>query len=239
MIWKWFYYASNTLKTLHVENPGAPPKEEMEDTITVKGLFTMAVLRRDPWYQALALDLAFKVMGPVFVVQFLLIPCLAGVLQGTGAIIPYCWYTLVNILGCEIITNVHAFNTIVTNHAGSDLWHFTGSCKADTAEFFLRSVLGSVAYTAGNDFVDYFHGYLNYQGEHHAFPALSPLHYQRLHPQFKMVCAKHGVPYIQEPFWTRVKKTADVMVGVAKHKRMVGQAVDQPELWMLPEVSAN
>lgn len=236
VVWKWFYYASNTLKLLHAENPGAPSKAELDEAITMSGLFRMA-LQGDPWYRALAADFILRVIGPPFVLQFVLPPMILGWLRGTGGVLPFCWFTFANVVGAEVVTNVHAFCTIVTNHAGSDLWHFTGACKPDTAEFYLRSVLGSVAYQAGNDFVDYFHGYLNYQGEHHAFPNLSPLHYQRLHPLFKRVCAQHGVPYVQEPMWIRVKKTADIIVGVAKHKRLVGQAVSQPQLWRVKACS--
>lgn len=231
--WKWYYYASNTLKLLHADKPGAPSKTNLEKHISVLGLFLGAVTG-DPWYQGLAMDFLFRVVGPPLLLHFMAIPALAGLVHGTHALgaIPFCWYTFANIVGAEVITNVHAFCTIVTNHAGADLWHFDGSCKADTAEFFLRAVLGSTAYHAGSDLVDYFHGYLNYQSEHHAFPTLSPLHYQRLHPHFKRVCADHGVPYVQEPVWVRTKKTADVIVGVAKHKRLKGNATEQPELWM-------
>jgi len=231
-IWKWWYYASNTLKTLHDEAPGAPSKEELEEVVTMTGLLWRAAIPGNTWHRGLAIDFLFRVMAPPFFLTFILIPVVAGLLNGTGTMLPFCWLAFFNIVGAELVTNLHAFVTIVTNHAGSDLWAFKGTCKADTAEFFVRSVLASTAYHAGNDLIDYYHGYLNYQGEHHAFPALSPLHYQRLHPLFKAVCAKYGVPYIQEPVWVRTKKTADVIVGVAKHKRMVGNAIDQPELWM-------
>mmetsp|Transcript_3599 Transcript_3599/g.5815 ORF Transcript_3599/g.5815 Transcript_3599/m.5815 type:complete len:402 (+) Transcript_3599:50-1255(+) len=231
MIWKWYYYASNTLKTLHDDKPNAPVISELKEPLTLTGLLYKAITG-NPWYRAVAADFFFRVMGPPFFLHYCVIPILAGFLRWDSGMLPFCWTTLLNMIGAEIITNVHAFCTIVTNHAGSDLWHFSESCKPDTAEFFLRAILGSSAYQAGNDFIDYFHGFLNYQGEHHCFPALSPLHYQRLHPRLKEICAKHGVPYVQEPVWVRVRKTADVIVGVAKHKRLVGQCLDQPEMWM-------
>merc|ERR1719401_1752908 len=190
------------------------------------------VVNGSPWHRTLAIDFFLRVMAPPFLMQFFALPVLAGLVRGGGGVFPFCWLTLVNMVGAELVTNIHAFCTIVTNHAGADLWWFDGACKADSAEFYLRAVLGSTAYHAGSDLVDYFHGYLNYQGEHHAFPDLSPLHYQRLHPHFKRVCAEHGVPYVQEPVWFRVKKTADIIVGVAKHKRLEGQASKQPQLWM-------
>jgi len=211
----------------------------MAESMTITGLIHMAVFRGDPWYQALLMDLMLRVFAAPFLINFVCIPMLAGVLQNTWSILPFCWITLINMAGAEVFTNLHAFCTIVTNHAGSDMWTFNDTCKADTAEFYVRAILGSTAYHAGNDLVDYYHGYLNYQAEHHTFPSLTPLHYQRLHPQFKQVCGKHGVPYVQEPVWVRTKKTADVMVGVASHRRMAGHAVDQPELWACKKTKAE
>lgn len=237
--WKWFYYSSNTLKLLHADKPGAPEKldERMIHLVTV----VRESYQGDSWYRSLMTDLVFRALGPPALLQFLAVPIFAGLLQWfiggnwpwLGALVPlpFCWAAVINVIGAEMVTNMHAFATIVTNHAGSDLYAFDSACGADTPEFFLRAILGSVAYHAGTDLIDYFHGFLNYQGEHHAFPALSPLHYQRLHPVFKKVCSKHRVPYVQEPVWVRVKKTIDIMVGEATHPRISGQAVEQPEIW--------
>jgi len=220
--------------------PGAPSKEQFELPLS---LFDLAVnllcFRNFRWHFLLTVDLVFRVMGPNLLVN-LLVPTVGGVVTsvagGDG------WqvfnYALLNLAGAEVFTNVHAFSTIVTNHAGADLWHFKDSCLTDTAEFYLRAVLGSAAYHAGSDPVDYLHGFLNYQAEHHAFPALTPLHYQRLHPRFKAVCAKHGVPYIQEPVWVRVRKTVDVIVGDGVHKELKGQATEQPEFWSVADLKA-
>merc|ERR550532_2587277 len=190
--WKWYYYASNTLKLIHAKKPNAPKGKEIEGAITVTTLITRAFSTGDKWYMSFMMDFIVRDMGPPFLLQYA---------------------------------------TIVTNHAGSDLWTFKDPCGADTPEFYLRSVLGSTAYSSGNDVIDYLHGYLNYQAEHHCFPDLSPLHYQRLHPHFKKICSAHSVPYVQEPVWKRVKKTMDVMVGRDRMPQISGQASDQPKLW--------
>ena len=39
------------------------------------------------------------------------------------------------------------------------------------------------------------------------------LSYQKSAPQVRALCAKHGVPYIQENVFWRLKKTVDIMVG--------------------------
>merc|ERR1712118_70400 len=63
------------------------------------------------------------------------------------------------------------------------------------------------------DVNDFFHGWLNHQIEHHAFPQLSMLSYQKAAPQMRAICEKHGVPYVQQNVFRRLKKTADIMVG--------------------------
>ena len=49
--------------------------------------------------------------------------------------------------------------------------------------------------------------------EHHAFPQLSMLSYQKAAPEMRAICDKYGVPYVQQNVFRRLKKTADIMVG--------------------------
>ena len=51
--------------------------------------------------------------------------------------------------------------------------------------------------------------------QHHCFPKLSMLSYQKAMPRVKALCAKHGIPYVQESIWVRLKKTVDTMVGAS------------------------
>merc|ERR1719261_1462510 len=122
-------------------------------------------------------------------------------------------HALVNLFLAELLTNIHAFVTIVTNHAGEDMYTFDTAVKPKTGSFYVRQIVGSVNYHAGNDLVDFGHGWLNYQIEHHVWPDLSMRQYQQAAPQLKALCAKYGVPYIQESVFTRLRKTIDIMVG--------------------------
>ena len=61
--------------------------------------------------------------------------------------------------------------------------------------------------------IDFSHGWLNYQIEHHVWADLSMLQYQKAQPQLKAICAKYGVPYVQENVFERLRKTVDIMVG--------------------------
>ena len=52
-----------------------------------------------------------------------------------------------------------------------------------------------------------------HQIEHHIWPDLSMRSYQKAAPLVKAICAKHGVPYVQESVFLRLKKTIDIIVG--------------------------
>ncbi|MFT5434070.1 MAG: fatty acid desaturase, partial [Myxococcota bacterium] len=53
----------------------------------------------------------------------------------------------------------------------------------------------------------------NYQIEHHVWPDLSMLQYQRVQPSLKALCEEFGVPYAQESVFKRLRKTLDIMTG--------------------------
>jgi len=51
------------------------------------------------------------------------------------------------------------------------------------------------------------------QVEHHMWPQLSMLSYQRAQPLVQEICAKHKVPYIKHNVFWRLHKLAEIMVG--------------------------
>ncbi|HEX5276778.1 MAG TPA: fatty acid desaturase, partial [Fluviicoccus sp.] len=107
---------------------------------------------------------------------------------------------------------IHSFIVIAPNHTGDDLILFESQANSKS-EFYLRQITGSANFRTGGDLNDFLHGWLNYQIEHHLWPDLPMSEYQRLQPQVKALCAKYGIPYVQESVWKRLKKTVDVMVG--------------------------
>ena len=117
-----------------------------------------------------------------------------------------------NSVAAEVLSNVHTFLIIAPNHAGDDVYRFDTPSHG-RAELYLRQVTGSANYATGGDLRDFLQGFLNYQIEHHLFPTLPPRKYQQMQPRVKAICAKYGVPYVQEPLFRRVKKLVDIMVG--------------------------
>merc|ERR1712146_126852 len=188
-----------------------------EESVTVKGLIMGTA-------EGLSLtEFILRIVGPVFIYNFILLPLPIYMLMGNY----YYYNAITNLVLAELLTNFHSFLAIVTNHAGDDLYRFETPCRANTASFFLRAVVSSANFSSGTDPIDVFHGFLNYQIEHHAWPYLSMRSYQKAAPQVRALCKKYGVPYVQQSVFWRLKKTVDIMVGNTSMRRWPEGVVDE------------
>jgi len=129
----------------------------------------------------------------------------------------------------EVLTNLHTFCVIGPNHTGDDLYRFDDR-PASRAEHALRQIIGSTNYATGGDLLDFAHMWLNYQIEHHIFPDISMLQVQRIAPKVRAICEKHGIPYVQESVFRRVKKMVDVTVGNTSMHRGVTRRADASDV---------
>lgn len=187
LVWKPFYYAPNTLEAYMSRHTTA--EEERAESVGW-ALWKRCYLP----YAALnfgALPLAFLPLGP-----FAMLSALA------------------NSLLAELLTNAHTFLVVGPNHTGGDLYRFEDKPRSK-AEGLVRQVIGSVNYACGNDLVDFAHLWLNYQIEHHLFPDVPMRRYRDLQPRVREICARYGVPYVQENVFERFRKMVDVAVGDA------------------------
>ena len=125
----------------------------------------------------------------------------------------------------EILTNIHTFIIITTNHTGDDLSVFE-KVSRKRAEFYIRQIIGSVNYRTGSDLNDFLHGWLNYQIEHHVWPDLSMRQYKLAQPRLREICERHGVPYVQESVWKHLRKTVRVMTG--RETQLPAVILDRP-----------
>ncbi|KAL7564588.1 hypothetical protein ACA910_017933 [Epithemia clementina (nom. ined.)] len=223
-IWKWSYYAPNTYKELQLidykkQNGGKlPPGYDPTQALTVSHLLApQDDAQRAAREIVKPIDFFTKVVGPFFLTRFVLLPLPLLAIPGVGA--TFYGHAVMNLILADMASNVHGFITIVTNHAGNDVYTFDDQVKPKTGAFYVRQVVGSVNYATGTDVIDFAHGWLNYQIEHHVWPDLSMLQYQRGAPRLKAICEKYGVPYVQESVWTRLRKTVDIMVGKTSMKR--------------------
>jgi len=128
---------------------------------------------------------------------------------------------LIFMLLVELYANLHSFLVIVPNHSAEDIYQFSTPHKTQ-GEFYLRQIMGSVNYNTGNDVIDYLHGFLNYQIEHHLFPNMPLSFYQEMQPIVKEICKKHNLEYRQESVFKRMIMTLELMVGKTKVLRIDG-----------------
>jgi fatty acid desaturase len=197
-IWKIVYYAPNTLKE-RANTERRRKGEEEYDTF----------LRFDAW-NPLAKDgyrLWTRCYLPYIGFRFVFMPLLFLPLGMNAAI-----NVLLTSLLAELMTNLHSFLVIIPNHSADDIYRFEQP-GTSRGEFYLRQIIGTVNYKTGSNHIDFFHGWLNYQIEHHLFPSLPLNHYQEMQPVVKGICAKHNLPYRQENVFVRLRKTLDLMVG--------------------------
>lgn len=224
--WKWYYYAPNTYKELKLarwRKLGQPIPSDVtpSDAVTIRSL----LFGGTPFYSFW--EFLSVVIGPYLLIHFFVfpLPLLAiGEYLGHGSDMYVA--AVKNLFYAELLTNAHAFLAIVTNHAGNDMYRFRNGCRPYSGSFYLRQVLASVDFWTGSDLNDFMHGYLNYQIEHHLWPSLSMLSYKRSQPLVKALCAKHGVPYVQENVFLRLKKTVDIMTG-AKSMRWFPEEIEK------------
>lgn len=217
-IWKWFYYAPNTFKELQISRMKSEGKELptdflAEEAITLRTLFFPKTTSECASQEVVNPSrFLLQVLAPFLVSRFLLLPAPLLFLPGTLGISLFS-HAVVNLFFAELLTNVHGFVTIVTNHAGNDLYKFDDEVRPKSGSFYVRQVVSSTNYATGTDLLDFSQGWLNYQIEHHVWPDLSMLQYQKGAPRLKAICEKHGVPYVQESVLFRLMKTLDIMVG--------------------------
>jgi fatty acid desaturase len=207
-IWKVGYYAPSTFSTMararrQKADPGAPAPSGRDGHLWVFN--PLHAEGREFWTRCLL---------PYAAARFGLVPALFLPLGPVAAA-----NVLANSVLAEVMTNVHTFLLIVPNHAGSDLYRFEGRVR-DRAEFCARQVIGSTNYRTGGDVLDFLQGFLNYQIEHHLWPDLPPRKYQEVQPRVAALCARHGLPYVQESVFRRAAKLVDVMVGKASMRTM-------------------
>ena len=203
--WKFSYYAANTLN-------GLEGKKHFRDLTGHHNFINLAnfcdlrmPLVRKLWFSCWLPNVAF---------HFLLVPALFLPL-GKEA-----WLSvLVCRIAAELLHNLHMFVIIVTNHAGDDVMRFDFH-YTDKKNFYVNQVLGSVNFHTGKEWLDFSQMWLNYQIEHHLFPRLSMLKYREIQPEVKALCERHGVTYIQENVFRRLRKLTDICVGNTSMPRM-------------------
>jgi|Transcript_1141 hypothetical protein len=213
LVWKWFYYAPNTLKELHARRAREAEKNgQVAENPFKTGTLPSTVLTVTQGAfkgELAALGEMIKCFAPYALWSFAALPALGYAVAGPAGALAF---FMTSVLA-DVMTNIHSFIIIATNHVGDDIYRFESETKPRSDDFYLRAVIGSANFKTGGDVNDFMHGWLNYQIEHHMFPDMSMRAYQNMQPRVKAVCEKYGVPYVQESVFKRLGQLVDVMVG--------------------------
>jgi len=201
--WKYTYYAPNTLRIIQNKKLKEENKKELLD------------YEFDP-RTPFGFELWWNYYLPYATIKFIVIPALFLPLGLTAV-----FNAFLVVLIAEYFANLHSFLVIVPNHSAEDIYMFNEPYKGH-GEFYLRQIMGSVNYNTGSDLIDYAHGFLNYQVEHHIFPDMPLSFYQKTQPLIKEICKKHNLEYRQESVFKRMSMTIDLMVGKTKLLRIDG-----------------
>ncbi len=202
-IWKLAYYAPNTLRIL--ENKERQARKEPDITH-----YDISPLTKNGF------ELWKNYILPYGLFQFVFLPLLFFPL-GAQAVLN----VFILLVTAEVFANLHSFLVIVPNHSAEDIYQFSTPHKTQ-GEYYLRQIMGSVNYNTGSDLIDFGHGFLNYQIEHHLFPNMPHSFYQKMQPIVKEICKKHNLEYRQESVFKRILMTVDLMVGKTKVLRVDG-----------------
>ena len=158
LIWKWFYYAPNTMKELYGRREREAKKngEAFENPFQTGELpSTVATVAAGAFKGKFgALVETIKCFAPYATFQFAVLPALGYAVGGAsmaGAV-------LATSILADVMTNVHSFIIIATNHVGDDIYRFESETKPRSDDFYLRAVIGSANFRTGGDVNDFFHG---------------------------------------------------------------------------------
>lgn len=82
-----------------------------------------------------------------------------------------------------------------------------------------------------DSWMDWFHGGLQFQVEHHMFPRLPRYNLRKISPLVKSFCAKHRLPYTMVTFWEANVRTVATLRAAALEARDPSQTTHKNLLW--------
>ncbi|KAL5201613.1 hypothetical protein ABZP36_035967 [Zizania latifolia] len=99
------------------------------------------------------------------------------------------------VLASFVITGIQHVQFCL-NHFSSEV--YVGPPKGN--DWFEKQTAGTLDIQC-SPWMDWFHGGLQFQIEHHLFPRLPRCHHRKVAPFVRDLCKKHGLPYAAASFW--------------------------------------
>ena len=151
----------------------------------------------------------------------LLLAHFAGYFGVIFAVLPI-WQAVIFILIHQAVTGLYLGSTFAPNHKGMLLVE-----HENDLDFLRRQTLTARNVRAGI-IADTWYGGLNYQIEHHLFPAMPRGHLAKAQPIIRAYCEEHGVSYHE----TRVIQSYREILSSLHH---VGASLRRPDMQLAQE----
>ncbi|KAJ0031028.1 hypothetical protein Pint_12967 [Pistacia integerrima] len=154
-----------------------------------------------------------------------------------GLLVFWIWYPLlVSCLpnwGERIMFVVASFSVTGIQHVQFCLNHFSsrvyvGPPRAN--DWFGKQTSGTLNISCPS-WMDWFHGGLQFQIEHHLFPRLPRCHLRKISPFVMELCKKHNLPYDIASFWKANAMTIDTLRAAALQARDFSNPVPKNLVW--------
>ncbi|GKV00132.1 hypothetical protein SLEP1_g12876 [Rubroshorea leprosula] len=154
-----------------------------------------------------------------------------------GLLLFWTWYPLlVSCLpnwGERIMFVVASFVVTGIQHIQFCLNHFSSSVYVgppSSNDWFEKQTIGSLDISCSS-WMDWFHGGLQFQIEHHLFPKLPRCHLRKISPLVKELCKKHNLPYSSASFWKANEMTIGTLRAAALQARDLTNPVPKNLVW--------
>ncbi|CAL9749495.1 unnamed protein product [Musa acuminata subsp. burmannicoides] len=155
----------------------------------------------------------------------------------TGVAVFWIWYPL--LVSClpnwgERITFVVASLAVTgIQHVQFCLNHFSSSVYVGPPQgndWFEKQTMGTLDVSC-SPWMDWFHGGLQFQVEHHLFPRLPRCHLRKVSPFVRELCKKHKLPYNIASFWEANAMTVRTLRAAALQAQDLANPVPKNLVW--------
>ncbi|ONK54973.1 uncharacterized protein A4U43_UnF9030 [Asparagus officinalis] len=154
-----------------------------------------------------------------------------------GISVFWIWYSLVISFlpnwGERVMFVLASFAITGIQHVQFTLNHFSGDVYVGPPrgnDWFEKQTAGTVNITCPW-WMDWFHGGLQFQVEHHLFPRLPRCNLRRVSPIVQQYCKKHNLTYKSASFIDANRKTLEVLRNAAMQARDLANPMPKNLVW--------
>ncbi|KAL5984709.1 Delta 8 Fatty Acid Desaturase [Asimina triloba] len=158
-------------------------------------------------------------------------------LEILGILVFWVWFPLlVSCLpswGERVMFVVASFSVTGIQHVQFCLNHFSTTVYVGPPtgnDWFEKQTMGTLDICCPS-WMDWFHGGLQFQVEHHLFPRLPRCHFRKVVPLVRDLCKKHNLPYTNLSFWDANVQTILTLRTAALQARNTANPVPKNLVW--------